>query len=153
MLAIAGVLIVGGALAFGAVQLTSEDGGDTPAADNQQLDGGDADDGDGDRRNLPPVSPGSVTVSVLNGTTIPGLAASIGDEVERFGFVLGNVDNSADQGARNESVVMFAPDNEREAALVSRRLQISQREPIDPESQAIAGDAGVVVIVGTDKTQ
>ena len=150
VLAIAGVLIVGGALAFGAVQLTKDDGGGTPAADNRQVDG---DGGGGDQRRLPPVSPDSVTVSVLNGTTIPGLAASIGDEVERFGFVLGNVDNSADQGARNESVVMFAPEHEREAAAVGRRLQIAQREPIDPESQAIAGDAGVVVIVGTDKTQ
>ena len=65
----------------------------------------------------------------------------------------GNIDNSADQGARNESVVLFAEGAEREAIAVGRKLGIDQREPIDPESQAIAGDASVVVITGTDLTQ
>jgi hypothetical protein len=36
--------------------------------------------------------------------------------------------------------------------VVSRRLKINQREQIDPESQALAGDAGVVVVAGADKT-
>ena len=47
---------------------------------------------------------------------------------------------------------MYAPGHQREAAAVARKLGIAQREPIDPTSQALAGDATVVVIVGTDKT-
>ncbi len=36
---------------------------------------------------------------------------------------------------------------------MGRRLKISQREPIDAESQGLAGDATVVVVAGADKTQ
>jgi hypothetical protein len=36
--------------------------------------------------------------------------------------------------------------------VVSRRLKIPQREAIDPETQALAGDAGVVVVAGGDQT-
>ena len=152
VLAIAGVLIVGGAAAFGVVQLTKDDEGGSTGADVSSGGGGGGGDTGGDEPKPAPVTPSEVTVSVLNGTTIPGLAASIGDKVEAQGFVLGNVDNSADQGARNESVVLFTDGAEREATAVGRRLGISQREPIDPTSQAIAGDASVVVIAGTDLT-
>jgi hypothetical protein len=152
VLVIAGVLIVGGAAAFGIVQLAKEDGGGTPAAE-QPAAGGGGEDGGSEKPRPAPVNAAEVTVSVLNGTTIPGLAASIGDRVEANGFVLGNVDNSADQGARNESVVLFTDGAEREAIAVGRKLGISQREPIDATSQAIAGDASVVVVTGTDLTQ
>ena len=46
--------------------------------------------------------------------------------------------------------MLFAPGNEREAAAVGRRLRIPQREPIDPASQGLAGDATVVVVAGAD---
>ncbi len=90
-------------------------------------------------------------MSVLNGTTVAGLAAKVGDRVEGLGFQLGNVTNNSDQ-SRNESVVLYAPDHQREAATVARKLGISQREPIDAASQALAGDAGVVVVAGSDQT-
>jgi LytR cell envelope-related transcriptional attenuator len=153
VLAIAGVLIVGGAAAFGVVQLTNDDEGGTSAGElapgAPSADGGD----EGGQPPAAPINPADVTVSVLNGTTVPGLAASIADRVEANGFVAGNIDNSPDQGARNESVVLFAPGAEREAVAVARRLGISQREPIDAESRAIAGDASVVVVAGPDLTQ
>ncbi len=95
---------------------------------------------------------GNVRVAVLNGTTVPGLAAQIGDQIERQGFRLGTVTNFNDQ-QRAESVVLYAPGAEREAAEVGRRLKISQREPIDAESQGVAGDATVAVVTGQDKTQ
>ena len=98
------------------------------------------------------INPATVRVAVLNGTTVPGLAAQIGDSIERQGFQLGTVTNFIDQ-QRAESVVKYAPGAEREAADVGRRLKISQREPIDAESQGLAGDATVVVVAGADKTQ
>ncbi|MGI8750551.1 MAG: LytR C-terminal domain-containing protein, partial [Thermoleophilaceae bacterium] len=98
------------------------------------------------------VSPASVRVAVLNATTVPGLAAQIGDSVEKQGFRLGTVTNFNDQ-QRAESVVLYAPGAEREAAEVGRRLKISQREPIDAKSQGVAGDATVVIVTGQDKTQ
>ena len=98
------------------------------------------------------MNPSSVTVAVLNGTTIQGAAQGIGDTVEGEGYELGTVSNFTDQ-TRAESVVLFAPDAEREAADVMRRLEIGQREPIDPSSQSLAGDASVVVLVGADKAK
>ena len=156
VLAIAGVLIVGGGAVFGIAQLTGDDeAGGTGEA--QRTGGGASEhtqDGDRGGARRAAVNPANVTVAVLNGTTVPGLAASIGDRVEQLGFQLGTVANGPDQGQqRAESVVMFAPGAKREAALVSRKLGIPQREPVDPVSQGLAGDATVVVIAGADKTQ
>jgi len=117
--------------------------GQTAAADGQGA--GAATDGP-----PPAVDPAQVTVAVLNGTTVTGLAADVGDTVEREGYQLGNVTNSLDQ-ERAESVVFYAPGAEAEAKDVSRRLKITQREGIDPDTQALAGDASVVVVVGSDK--
>lgn len=147
------LLVLGGlvglaVLVFGILQLT---GGDetTPSSDRggTQQAGGDA---PGDA--LPPIDPSSVTVAVLNGTTAPGLAATLGDTIAGHGYELGTVTNNFDQ-ERAESVVLYAPDAEREATDVGRRLNIAQREPIDPDSQALAGDATVVVVAGADQTQ
>jgi len=151
VLAVAGVLIVGGAAAFGITQLAgsgSDGGGEQRAAPSP-----DAGPKPPARRRRPAVNPATVTVSVLNGTSIPGLAAQIGDEVEAKGFQLGNVTNSSDQGVRNESVVFYATGAEREAIAVGRALDISQREAMDPQTQSQAGDARVAVVAGSDKTR
>jgi hypothetical protein len=103
------------------------------------------------RRRRPAIDPSSVTVAVLNGTTVPGLAARVSDEVQSAGFEVGTVANSSDQ-QRAESVILFSPGHEREAAAVSRRLDIAQREPIDAATQGLAGDATVVVVTGADRS-
>jgi hypothetical protein len=145
---IAGFLIIGGAAVFGLSQLTTDEGGSP-----RQPRGGVAEPAeDGARPRRRAIAPSEVTVAVLNGTTVPGLAAQIGDRIETFGFDLGTVTNSTDQ-QRAESVVLFAPGHQREAAVVGRRLSIDQRERVDPESQGLAGDATVVVIAGIDQTQ
>ena len=85
---------------------------------------------------------------------MPNLAKQVGDQVESYGFELGTVANSADQEQqRAESVVLYAPGHQREAQAVNKRLGIAQREPIDPASQELAGDATVVVIAGADLAQ
>ena len=99
------------------------------------------------------MNPANVTVAVLNGTTVPGLAKTVGEEVEGHGFELGTVANTADQEQqRAESVILYAPGHEREAMAVSRRLSITQRQRIDAASQELAGDATVVVIAGADRS-
>jgi len=155
------VAVVGGSLlallviGFGVLQLTGDD--DEPASSGSQssAQSGGAGEPKNDtpaKKKEPGIKPGDVRVAVLNGTTVPGLAAQIGDSIERQGFQLGTVTNFIDQ-QRAESVVKYAPGAEREAADVGKRLKISQREPIDAESQGLAGDATVVVVAGADKTQ
>jgi hypothetical protein len=50
-------------------------------------------------------------------------------------------------------VVLYSPGHRDEARLVGKRLQITQRQTIDPASQQLAGDATVVVIAGADLSQ
>ena len=157
VLVVAGLLIVGGAAAAGLTQISSDDSGtppsERPAGDDGTGDGGNASsDGGGKKKRA--VVPGNVTVAVLNGTTVPGLAKQVGDEVESNGFRLGTVANTADQEQqRAESVVLYAPGHVREAQAVNKRLGIGQRERIDAGSQELAGDATVVVIAGADLEQ
>jgi hypothetical protein len=148
-LVLVGLLVLGGAAAYGVTQL-SDDGG---SSDPQGVSGNDqARDGSGQRTRSQggAVKPANVTVAVLNGTTVPGLAATLSDEVGAAGFKIGTISNFTDQQLA-ESVVQYAPGHEAEARAVSRRLDIGQRQPVDPSSQALAGDATVVVIAGADK--
>ena len=148
VLAVAGVLVLGGGAAFAISQLTGDDSGPTTS---QAPSGGDEEEpgGDGQGNGGQAVNPADVTVAVLNGTLVAGLAAAIGDEVEQLGFDLGTLGNANDQEQqRAESVVLYADGHRREAVVVSRRLKIPQREEIDPETQALAGDATVVVSPG-----
>ncbi len=157
VLAVAGLLIVGGAGVFSADQILNDDSSTTSNGRPAEGGGGGSDQAagdDGGGKQRPAVVPGKVTVAVLNGTTVPNLAKQVGDRVESHGFVLGTVANSADQEQqRAESVVLYAPGHQREARAVNKRLGIGQREPIDPASQELAGDATVVVIAGADLAQ
>ena len=157
VLAIAGVLIVGGAAAFGVTQLVADDEGGGTAQGPQQVVEEEPNGEGGEqgqqrrRRGGAGVNPANVTVAVLNGTTVPGLAATIMDQAEEEGFRAGTVANFLPNQQLGESVVQYTPGHEREAAAVSRRLQIAQREAVNPSSQELAGDATVVVLVGADK--
>jgi hypothetical protein len=151
----AGAVLVAAVLAFGVLQLTgSDDDSGSSSSDTVGLSARQTDEGadGGSDAKAAPIDPSSVTVAVLNGTQVPGLAAQIGDQIAGEGFQLGTVTNNFDQ-ERAESVVLFAPGAEREAADVGRRLDISQREAIDPDSQSLAGDASVVIVAGADQTQ
>jgi hypothetical protein len=144
-----GLLVVGGGAAYGISQLTSDDGGgDSPG--NAQANSGDGGSGKPDKSKGSAVKPGSVTVAVLNGTTVPGLAATLSDQVAAAGFKVGTITNFYDQQLA-ESVVQYAPGHQAEARAVSRRVGIAQREPVNPSSRALAGDATVIVIAGADK--
>ncbi len=155
ILLIVAAMVAIAVVAFGVLQLTGgDDGSDGDGSDAGLATGGTTGGGSGDGggSSAPPIDPAQVTVAVLNGTTVPGLAATVGDKIVGEGFQLGTVTNNFDQ-ERAESVVLYAPGAEREAADVGRRLDISQREAIDAESQALAGDATVVVVTGADQNQ
>jgi len=148
-LALVGLLVLGGAAAYGVLELTGDDDGGSQSQGTPA--GNEANDGGGPaKRKEGAVKPGNVTVAVLNGTTVPGLAATLSDQVKAAGFKDGTITNFSDQQLA-ESVVQYAPGHQAEARAVSRRLGIAQREPVSPSSQALAGDATVVVIAGADK--
>ncbi|HEX2194936.1 MAG TPA: LytR C-terminal domain-containing protein [Candidatus Limnocylindria bacterium] len=137
--ALVGLLVVGGAAAYGVTQLGGDDSGNAQASLHNKP-----------KRNGAAVKPGDVTVAVLNGTTVPGLAAMLRDQIAAAGFKKGMIDVFSDQQLA-ESVVQYAPGHQAEAKAVSRTVGISEREPVTADGRALAGDATVIVIAGADK--
>jgi hypothetical protein len=152
-IALAGLLVLGGAAVYGVTQLTGKDSangnGNGQAATRGTANGNGS--GSSKQKQGGAVKPGSVTVAVLNGTTVPGLAATLSDQIAAAGFKVGTITNFSDQQLA-ESVIQYAPGHQAEARAVSRRLGIAQREQVNPSSQALAGDATVIVIAGSDKS-
>ena len=81
--------------------------------------------------------------TVLNGTAVPGLAASYGDKVEGKGFKLGAVTNSSSSFA--ESVVMFSRGHKPEAKKVAKQLGISKLQLMNSEIESVSAGANVTV--------
>jgi hypothetical protein len=97
------------------------------------------------------IAPADVSVSVLNGTAIPGLAGRVGDDVQRSGFELGSVTNSHKQ--YQQTVVMFGKGQERAATRVAHVLGVTPVQPIDSGTRELAPNADVVVIAGLDRAK
>jgi hypothetical protein len=148
-LIVAGVLVVGGGIAVGVVQLLGDDSGSgsTPAAEERE--GGQQP----EQAASTPLRPADISVAVLNATPVPGLAAQFGDRVESEGFQRDNVGNF-NGGQRAESVVLYAPGRKRHAALVRRRFDVNAIEPVDEQLRSqVSPNADVFLVVGADKTQ
>ena len=92
--------------------------------------------------------PAEIQVTVLNGTAVPGLAATYSDQVEGRGFQLGAVTNSPSSFV--DSVVMFERGNAPEARRVASALDISQVRLMTPDIASVSGGAPVAVVVGED---
>jgi hypothetical protein len=148
-LILGGILVIGAGAAYGVSKLNGSSSSSSSASAPQPPANGSS--RGSSPRPAAPLRPGSITVAVLNGTTVTGLAATVADQVEQDGFKRGNTTNALVQGQQAESVVEYSNGNRRAARFVAKKLGISQVEPIDPETQRIAGDATVTVIVGADK--
>jgi hypothetical protein len=93
-------------------------------------------------------APSEIEVTVLNGTAVPGLAATYGDKVESKGFQLGAVTNSSSSFV--DSVVMFERGHAPEAQQVAKQLQISEVRLMTPEIASVSAGAPISVVVGED---
>jgi hypothetical protein len=113
---------------------------------NKSDDGGG--NGKGGKQATAKVTPSEIEVTVLNGTSTAGLAATYGDKVEGKGFQLGAVTNSS--SSYENSVVMFKRGHKPEARKVAKQLSISDLELMSGEIEAVAAGANVAVIVGED---
>jgi LytR cell envelope-related transcriptional attenuator len=98
------------------------------------------------------IDSGDISVFVLNGTDVGGLAAKVGDNVEENNFDLQHP-LSTDPEHFDQSVVMFSKGQRAEAEKVARSLGINPVQPIDRQTQQLAGDADVVVIAGEDRAR
>jgi len=94
----------------------------------------------------------SVTVAVLNGTTTPGLAKQVSDQLVRGGFKGGSTANAATQQLF-QTQVAYASGQRQAAVEIARLLGPPSAfvTPIDAGTRALAPAANVVVTVGTDR--
>jgi hypothetical protein len=99
---------------------------------------------------------GDVTVAVLNGTTISGLASTLADRIAAAGFKRGETANYVDQ-ARADTLVLFgdASGARRAAFEVAKVIDAGsppQVQPADESAKRLAPSAQVVVVVGADQS-
>ncbi len=99
----------------------------------------------------PTVNPPNVTVTVVNGTTIPNLARDTATKLSGFGFQIGNKVTGTGSLAAAESVVEYKPGHEAEARAVAAKLNINQKQPADADALAQAGAAQIIVVLGADQ--
>ena len=130
-------IVVGAGVAYA---VTGGFGGDDSA--------GAGDGGKGGKQAKAVLRPAEIEVTVLNGTAVPGLAATYGDMVERRGYQLGAVTNST--SSFEESIVMFEPGNGRAGHRVADALEIERVQPMSSEIATLAAGAPVAVVIGED---
>jgi hypothetical protein len=145
------VILVGAGLA--AFQLVGDDGqaGSSGQATKRQASGGG---GGGGGKSTPAaanIRPSDVTVAVLNGTTIAGLASQVGEEATADGFTLGTVTNAA-RTNQTRSQVLYRKGQKAAADLDANRLGIRSTAAVDALSAELAGSFDVVVLVGADRS-
>jgi hypothetical protein len=104
------------------------------------------------------VSPSTVTVTVLNGTDMQGLAGRVLSRLVGDGYRQGTAKNASDQTQTNSVVAYMAPSERRDALAVAASLKLTQAsvQPVDAATKAIACPpaqactTSVVVTVGSD---
>jgi hypothetical protein len=88
-------------------------------------------------------------VAVLSGSAVPGIAKRTGAALKRKGFRVGTVTNAP--GPSQRSAVLYARGKKKAAAALARSAKIRAINPVDPNSQAIAPKAGLIVVIGADR--
>jgi hypothetical protein len=102
-----------------------------------------------------PAARADTTVAVLNGTTTPGLARRVAEDIEAGGFRLGTVDNATEQN-RSATLIQYVDGAREQARTVASLIDIGSDaiSPIDQSTRTVAGEsARVVVTVGADQNQ
>lgn len=142
-----GIAVVGGGIAYGITQLGNDN---SSSSGTRQTSSSKSKHGNIGAPSKPKViSPGDVSVSVLNGTTVSGLAHTFGSKLEGAGFKVINLVTA--QSQVNESVVLFKSGANREARTVADKLHINNIQPANSQAASLAGNADVIVEIGADQ--
>jgi hypothetical protein len=99
------------------------------------------------------VTPSAVTVAVLNGTSVPGLARTVANNLQHDGYTIGTVTN-APIPQHPTTTVAFAAGGRAAAQAVARAIGVDPTTILaeDLSTRGVAGaQALVVVTVGADR--
>jgi hypothetical protein len=155
---VATLVVVGGGAALLVTTLGGSDKPKAPNVPGQVNTGGSGTKPTSNTKNSA-VPRGRVVVTVLNGTTVTGLAASVRDKVVAAGFKKGGAFTGPDQ-TRSATIVQYAPGYSSQARQIGKVLNVDAIERLDASTKAVACPPGqcdiqpnVVVTVGADRTQ
>jgi hypothetical protein len=104
------------------------------------------------------LTPASITVAVLNGTSTANLAQAVATRLQTAGFKHGTIGNASDQ-TQTATVVGYLPQHRAAALLVARSLKLGPAsvQAVDQSNETVACQASstpcttqVVVTVGSD---
>lgn len=95
----------------------------------------------------------AVTVSVLNGTTQPGLAAAAATGLNNAGFSDTTTGNLPDANNQATTTVYYATGSKPEAQEVANELAVKTIKPATDEILAQGGSVPVIVVLGADFQQ
>lgn len=156
VLVIAGLLVVAAVVV---VLLLVTGGGSSPSSSSSSSAGSTTTSGKHHRsgRSHVALTPSAITVSVLNGTATPNLAATVSNRLGSSGYKPGRVTNAVDQGLTS-TIVGYLPGHRPAALLVAKSLGLGQAsvQAVDPSNESVACpsssscSAQVVVAVGGD---
>ncbi len=95
----------------------------------------------------------TATVAVINGTSVPGLAATVEQKVvKKSGYKTGPVGNA--NTSVNQTVVEYTSgmrsDAQKFAAAVKKELGDTPVQPMTPETKAAAGKVDLALVLGLD---
>src|SRR3954454_24253506 len=108
--------------------------------------------GGGDGKHGPKAKP-KATVAVINGTSVPGLAATVEQKVvKKSGYATGPVGNA--NASVNQTVVEYAngmrSDAQKFASAVKKELGDTPVQAMTPETKAAAGKVDLALVLGLD---
>jgi hypothetical protein len=149
VLAVAGILIFGGG---GGNKAADQPNTVTPPGSTAAANGAS---GAGKKAAAPKINRASFTVSVLNGTTVTGLARQASNKVTAKGYREGVVTNDTTNQQRPVTQIYYEPNAKAPALDVAKILGVKaiNVKPMDANARVAADRAQVAVFVGTDKAQ
>jgi LCP family protein required for cell wall assembly len=95
------------------------------------------------------ITPSSVTATILNGTTTPGITAQAQTELQAAGYVVAGT-GVADATNYAATIVYYTPGSVDKASLVAQAYGEAQVQPLPPQIHA---SSDVVVVLGQDYAQ
>lgn len=93
----------------------------------------------------------AIEVTILNGSSSPGLANKIADSLTAESFSVAGTGVAPDSSG--QTVVRFASGHEKDARRVAKDLSVDVVQPFDQQTKAAADGASVVVIAGEDRAR